>query len=72
MDGQEHRIGEATITGAEIMALGGIPQEAGLLLIKDDGTQRTVTPEEIIELRPGRRFRKAPRFKRGSDGQPTG
>lgn len=65
VDDQEFQIEEPTITGAEIMRLAGIPLEVGLNLIEEDGTQRGVPPEEVIELKPGRRFKKAPRFKRG-------
>ena len=48
------------------MELAGIPLEVGLLLCLDDGTQEQVEPDEVIELKPGRRFRKAPHFKRGA------
>jgi hypothetical protein len=65
VDGEEFRIDEPTITGGEIMDLVGIPREVGLILLLDDGTQRTVDPNEVFELEPGRRFKKAPRFKRG-------
>ena len=65
VDGEEFRIDESTITGAEIMDLAGIPHEVGLILLLDDGTQRPVEPDEVIELKPGRRFKKAPHFKRG-------
>jgi len=65
VDGIEFQVGEPSITGAEIMELAGIPLEVGLLLCEDDGSQRKVLPDEVIELKPGRRFKKAPRFKRG-------
>lgn len=65
VDDREFRVNEPTITGAQIMSLAGIPVEVGLQLIEEDGTQRAVPPEEVIELKPGRRFKKAPRFKRG-------
>jgi len=65
VDDGEFHVHEPTITGAQIMALAGIPLEVGLQLIEEDGTQRPVPPEEVIELKPGRRFKKAPRFKRG-------
>jgi hypothetical protein len=65
VDGREFRIGDASITGAEIMDLAGIPREVGLLLIEEDGSQRQVAADEVVELAPGRRFRKAPRFTRG-------
>ena len=66
VDGEEFQIGEETITGAEIMNLAGIPVEVGLLLCLEDGTQENVQPDQVIELKPGRRFRKAPQFKRGA------
>lgn len=65
VDDREFHIEQPTITGAEIMALAGIPLEIGLQLIEEDGIQRPVAPDEVIELKPGRRFKKAPRFKRG-------
>lgn len=65
VDDREFRVDTPTITGAAIMELAGIDQAVGLMLIDDDGTQRAVQPSEIIELKPGRRFKKAPRFKRG-------
>ena len=65
VDGNEFQVDEPTITGAEIMNIAGIAPEVGLLLIEEDGTQLQVRPEEGFELKPGRRFKKAPRFKRG-------
>ena len=65
VDDREFRIEEPTITGGEIMDLAGIPREVGLLLILEDGTQEIVGADQVIELKPGRRFKKAPRFKRG-------
>ena len=65
VDDEEFRIDEPTITGGEIMDLAGIPREVGLLLCLEDGTQETVGADQVIDLKPGRRFRKAPRFKRG-------
>lgn len=65
VDGQEYHVEQPTITGAEIMALAGIPLEVGLLEVLDDGTQVQVQPDQVIELKPGRRFKKAPRFVRG-------
>lgn len=65
VDGKEFRVDDPVITGAEIMRLAGIPLEVGLLVIEEDGTQRQVGPQEAFELKPGRRFKKAPRFKRG-------
>ena len=65
VDDREFHVEHAVISGAEIMKLSGIPREVGLVLLLEDGTQRTFGADETIELEPGRRFKKAPRFKRG-------
>jgi len=65
IDSREYHVEKSELTGAEIMDLGGIPHEVGLLLILEDGTQVQVREDEVIELKPGRRFKKAPRFVRG-------
>lgn len=65
VDDREFKVHEPEITGARIMEIAGIPVDVGLNLIEEDGTQRPVRPDEKVELRPGRRFKKAPRFKRG-------
>ena len=65
VDGVEFHIEEPTITGGEIMDLAGIPREVGLILVLEDGTQIPVAEDEVVELKPGRRFKKAPRFIRG-------
>ena len=65
VEGKEFHVDQASLTGAEIMHLSGIPIEVGLLLLEEDGTQRQIPPDEAVELEPGRRFKKAPRFKRG-------
>ena len=65
VDDKEFCVDTQTITGGEIMDLAGIPRDIGLILCLDDGTQRQVAADEVIKLKPGRRFKKAPRFKRG-------
>jgi len=65
IDDQEFEVNTPTITGGEIMEKAGIPREVGLLLLLDDGTQRTVAADEIISLEASHSFKKAPRFKRG-------
>ena len=65
VDGVEFHSEKPALTGLEIMTIAGIPPATGLLLIQEDGTQVQVAPNEIIELKPGRRFKKAPRFVRG-------
>lgn len=65
VEDREFRVEEPTVSGGEIMDLAGIPRDAGLLLIADDGTQESIGVDQVVELKPGRRFKKAPRFKRG-------
>jgi Multiubiquitin len=65
VDEVEYEINQKRITGGEIMDLAGIAREVGLVQILEDGTQKPVEPDEVIELRPGRRFKKRPRFRRG-------
>ena len=65
IDGVGCVVEKSELTGAEIMDLAGIPREVGLILVLEDGTQVQVKEDEVIELRPGRRFKKAPRFVRG-------
>jgi hypothetical protein len=65
VDSAEFRVTESHLTGAQVMDLAGISRDGGLILVEDDGTQIQIGPEEVVELRPGRRFKKAPRFVRG-------
>lgn len=65
VDDVEFRFNHSPITGGEIMDTAGIPRSDGLLLIAEDGTQQSIGENEEIDLQPGRRFKKAPRFKRG-------
>lgn len=65
VDGKEFHLEQSSITGGEIMDLAGIPRDVGLILVEEDGTQVQIKTDDVIELRPGRRFKKAPRFVRG-------
>jgi hypothetical protein len=65
VDDREFHIHQSTITAGEIMDLAGIPRDVGLILLHEDGTQESLTPDHVLELKPGRRFKKAPRLKRG-------
>jgi len=65
VDGKEFHIDKPSITGGEIMDLAGIPREAGLIEVLEDGTQIQISADQVIDLKPGRRFKKAPRFVRG-------
>ena len=65
IEGTEYHVNEPELTGGQIMDLGGIPRDQGLLLVHEDGSQEPIRADQVIELEPGRRFKKAPRFVRG-------
>lgn len=65
VDDKEYHVHEEYITGGAILDLAGIPRDQGLIIVHEDGTQESVDANDVIELKPGRRFKKAPRFKRG-------
>jgi len=63
---KEYRAERKTLSGAELMEIVGVPLEIGLVLLNEDGTQEFIGAEDqFIFEGPGRRFKKAPRFKRG-------
>jgi len=66
VDGTEFHTEQPQLTGGEIMDIAGIPRSVGIVQIMKDGSQEQVSEDQIIEFTgPGRRFKKAPRFKRG-------
>jgi hypothetical protein len=71
VDDVEYQSDHSPVTGGEIMDLAGIPYDVGLIQVFEDGTQAQVGVDEEIDLKPGRRFKKAPRFKRGSNDRET-
>lgn len=56
---------EPTITTEQVAKLGGWEVSAGVILIDKDNNERTLTPGETVELKPGHGFSKKVRFKRG-------
>ncbi len=65
VDDKEFRIEKESILGGEIMDLAEVPREVGLILIQDDGTQIQINADQVMQLKPGLRFKKAPHFRRG-------
>lgn len=66
VDSKEYHTPEPQITGGQIMDIAGIPRSTGLIEIMEDGSQVQIGENEVISFTgPGRRFKKAPRFKRG-------
>lgn len=56
---------QATITTEQVAELGGWDISQGVILIDKDNNERTLAPQEIIEIKPGQGFSKKVRFKRG-------
>lgn len=53
------------ITTAQIVGLAGWPVGTQVIEVDDDNNQRTVAPDEVIQLKPGHGFAKRHRFQRG-------
>jgi len=66
VDGEEYQTEESSLTCGEIMDIAGISRDVGLIHIRDDGTEEQCEVNEVFEFEgPGRRFKQAPRFRRG-------
>lgn len=66
VDGKEFQTAQESLTCGEIMDIAGVPRELGLIEVLEDGTEKSCPPDERFVFEgPGRRFKKAPRFKRG-------
>jgi len=55
-----------TITTEEIITLGGWEANQGVIMIDKDNNERTLSPGEVIDIKPGIGFSKKIRFKRGA------
>jgi hypothetical protein len=64
-EGTEYPWETSTITTAEIRSLGNLPADLPVIEEFPDGSERTLTENELIELKPGHRYGRAPKFKRG-------
>ena len=65
IEGKECPWSSETITVKNMRALGNLP--AGLLVVEEfpDGTEKTLSDSDIVLLKPGHRYGRAPKFKRG-------
>ena len=65
IEGTEYGWNSSTITVADIRNLGKIPADQTIVEEMPDGTERTLGAADVIELKPGHRYGRAPRYKRG-------
>lgn len=65
VEDEVHPWARPTITTEEIAALGGWDVSQGVIEVDSDQSERPLSPEEVIELRPDVSFGKKLRFKRG-------
>lgn len=65
IEGTEYPWEEETITVAQIRELGGLPSDQPVIEIDPDNNERTLSDDEVITLKPGHRFGKKIRYKRG-------
>jgi hypothetical protein len=65
IEGKEYEWEEPTITVPQIRELGKIPADQAIVQESPDGTERTLAENEVVELKPGHRHGRAPRYKRG-------
>ena len=65
IEGKEFPWDRDTITTEQIAALGGFPVSDGVIEIDADNVERTLIPNETVNLKPGHGFSKKVRWKRG-------
>lgn len=65
IEGREYEWDKSTITVPEIRSLGNIPADQPIVQEAPDGTERTLVENEVVELKPGHRHGRAPKYKRG-------
>jgi len=65
IEGTEHPWDKETISVAEIRSLGNFPKELEIVEEFPDGTEKTLLDCDSILLKPGHRYGRAPKFKRG-------
>ena len=65
VEGTEYSWSKNTITTAEIRQLGSLPADQPIVEETPDGIERQLTETEVLELKPGHRYGRAPKYKRG-------
>jgi hypothetical protein len=65
IEGTEYEWPKDTITVPEIRNLGNLPVDLPVIEELPDGTERQLREDEVIDLKPGHRYGRAPKYKRG-------
>lgn len=65
IDGTEYEWNRNTITVPEIRALGNIPAGTPVIEVDPDNNETTLAEDAVITLKPGHRYGKKVKFKRG-------
>ena len=66
IEGQKYPWEDDTITTEEIIELGGWdPSQGAIVIDLKTNEERTLSPGEVVEIKPGMGFAKKVRFKRG-------
>lgn len=65
IEGKEFPWSKDTITTEEILELGGWDSSQGVIEIDNDNNERTLRPNEVVQIKPGHGYSKKIRWKRG-------
>lgn len=65
IEGTEYEWPTETITVADIRSLGKLPGDVPVIEVDPDNNERTLAEAEVITLKPGHRYGKKVRYKRG-------
>ena len=65
IEGTEYPWDQETITVSEIRQLGSIPADQHIIEEDENGTEITLDDNATIEIKPGHRHGRAPKYRRG-------
>ncbi|MCM8801135.1 MAG: hypothetical protein NC912_03875 [Candidatus Omnitrophica bacterium] len=65
IEGKEYPWEKDTATVKEIRELANLPKDLPIVEEFPNGTERTLKDSDIVLLKPGHRYGRAPKFKRG-------
>jgi len=65
IEGKEYPWDKETISVGEIRALKKLPRDLPVVEEFPNGTEKTLGDNDVVLLKPGHRYGRAPKFKRG-------